>query len=226
MRPCPNCGQDAPLSDRFCPHCGSALPWGRTAPAPAPSPPSPPPDPRQAYVTPAPPQQAYAAPAPPPVQGYAYAPPVQPQRQQAPDATYSAQPPYADPNAYTPVYGPTGAAPGARAGNTPAYVDNGVYGGNLPAPRVQQAPTPIAPIRGADPALNTLLDLGRSLGATDTRGLLRLAAIVFAAIVALVVAFKVVSFFLSLLPVLLLVAAIVVAWQYRRYRRVRRRVRP
>jgi len=139
---------------------------------------------------------------------------VQPQRQPAPGATYTAQPPYADPHVY---------APGAPATNTPAYVDNGVYGGNLPMAPVRQAPTPVAPVQGADPAMNMLLGLGRSLGATDTRGLLRLAAILLVALVALVVVFKVVFLVFSLLPWLILIAAIVVAWQYRRYRRVRRR---
>ncbi len=188
MRPCPNCGQDAATSDRFCPHCGYLLPWAQSAAAP-PQPPSPSPNGAATHG-----------------QGRAYTPPVQPQRQPAPQAAYTAQPPYADPNATT-------------APQTPSYVNNGVYGGNLPLSRVQQAPTPVAPVKGADPRMNTLTGLGRSFGASDARGLLRLAVIVIAVIVVLAVVFKLVAFALGILPWLLLIAAIVVAWQYRKRRR-------
>ncbi len=204
MRPCPNCGQDAPLSDRFCPHCGSLLPWASSAAAQTSAPA---PGAQQTYAPPIQPQQTYAA---PPQPQQAYAPPPQPQRQPASGATYTAQPPYADPNAYT---------PNAPATNTPAYVNNGVYGGNLPMSPVQQAPAPVAPIKGADPAMNTLLDLGRSLGSTDTRGLLRLAALLLAVVVAIVIVFKVVSVVFSLLPWLILIVAIIAVWQYRKRRR-------
>jgi len=199
MRPCPNCGQDAATSDRFCPHCGYLLPWAQSAAA---SPQAPSPNGAtasgqgQAYTPPVQPRPAYAS-------------PVQPQRQPAPQAAYTAQPPYADPNATT-------------APNTPAYVNNDMYGGNLPLPRVQQAPTPVAPVKGADPLMNTLSGLGSSFGASNARGLLRLAVIVLAVIVVLAVVFKLIAFALGLLPWLLLIAAIVVAWQYRKRRRRRR----
>ncbi len=193
MRPCPNCGQDAATSDRFCPHCGYLLPWAQSVAAST-QPPLPngaaTPSQGQAYTPPVQPQPSYA-------------PPVQPQRQAAPQAAYTAQPPYADPNATT-------------APQTPSYVNSGVYGGNRPLPRVQQAPTPV---KGADPLMNTLGGLGRSFGASDARGLLRLAVIVIAVIVVLAVVFKLIAFALSLLPWLLLIAAIVVAWQYRKRRR-------
>ncbi len=227
MKPCPNCGQDAPTSDRFCPNCGVLLPWANatTTPTPSATPSSAPQYVQAAPVTPAQPQQAYVppvAPTPPtqPQPAYAppvqpqqtYVPPVQPQRQPAVGTTYTAQQPYADPNSY-------------NAPSTPPYVSGGVIGGNLPMPRVQQAPTPVAPTQGADPMMNTLLNLGRSLGAGDTRGLLRIAAIVLVAIVALWVVFQALAWFLSLLPWLLLIVAIVIAWQYRK-RRKRLRIRP
>ncbi len=198
MRPCPNCGQDAATSDRFCPHCGYLLPWAQptAAPSPAPSPNgATTPVQGQAYTPPAQPQPSYA-------------PPIQPQRQATPQAAYTAQPLYADPNATT-------------APKTPSYVNSDVYGGNLPLSRVSQAPTPVAPVKGADPLMNTLSGLGSSFGASDARGLLRLAAIVIAVIVVLAVVFKLIAFALGLLPWLLLIAAIVIAWQYRKRRRRR-----
>lgn len=188
MRPCPNCGQDAATSDRFCPHCGYLLPWAQSAAAP-----SPPPSPNGAAT---------------PGQQPAYAPPIQPQRQATPQAPYTAQPLYADPNATT-------------TPQTPSYVNSGAFGGNLPLSRVQQAPTPVAPVKGGAPLMNTLSGLGSSFGASDARGLLRLAAIVIAVIVVLAVVFKLIAFALSLLPWLLLIAAIVIAWQYRKRRRRR-----
>jgi len=196
MRPCPNCGQDAATSDRFCPHCGYLLPWAQSAAAP-----SPPPSPNGA-ATPGQ-QPSYM----PPVQPQpSYTPPAQPQRQATPQAAYTAQPLYADPNATT-------------APKTPSYVNSGAFGGNLPLSRVQQVPTPVAPVKGAAPLMNTLSGLGSSFGASDARGLLRLAAIVIAVIVVLAVVFKLIAFALSLLPWLLLIAAIVIAWQYRKRRR-------
>jgi len=188
MRPCPNCGQDAATSDRFCPHCGYLLPWAQSTAAP-PQAPSP---------------NGAAAPGQQPQPSYT--PPAQPQRQATPQAASAAQPLYADPNATT-------------APKTLSYVNSGAFGGNLPLSRVQQAPTPVAPVKGAAPLMNTLSGLGSSFGASDARGLLRLAAIVIAVIVVLAVVFKLIAFALSLLPWLLLIAAIVVAWQYRKRRR-------
>ncbi len=188
MRPCPNCGQDAATSDRFCPHCGYLLPWAQSTAAP-PQAPSP---------------NGAAAPGQQPQPSYT--PPAQPQRQATPQAASAAQPLYADPNATT-------------APKTPSYVNSGAFGGNLPLSRVQQAPTPVAPVKGTAPLMNTLSGLGSSFGASDARGLLRLAAIVIAVIVVLAVVFKLIAFALSLLPWLLLIAAIVIAWQYRKRRR-------
>jgi hypothetical protein len=87
---------------------------------------------------------------------------------------------------------------------------------------VQRTPTPAAPVAGADPAMNTLMTMVRSVVSLDARGLLILAAAVLAAILMVAIVAKVMFWLLTILPWLLLIAAIVYVGQ--RVRRQRRRL--
>jgi hypothetical protein len=91
---------------------------------------------------------------------------------------------------------------------------------------VQRSPTPVAPATGADPAMNTLMTMVRSVVSLDARGLLILAGAVFAAILMVAIVAKVMFWLLHMLFWLLLVAAIAVAVGYasQRVRRRRRRL--
>jgi zinc-ribbon domain len=197
MKPCPNCGQDvAGDSDRFCPHCGYLLPRPATVRDRAP-------------VQPTPVAPQGAAPASPAPQGAAPASP-------SPQPAYQPRAEFAPP----PVY--TAPAPDPRGYSAPSYTSGGPNVGNLPAPRVQRTPTPVAPATGADPAMNTLMTMVRSVVSLDARGLLILAAAVLAAIVVAVIVAKAVFWLLHILPWLLLIAAIVYVGQRarRRWRRL------
>src|SRR5207248_1719962 len=108
-----------------------------------------------------------AAPASPPPQ-----PAYQPRAETAPPPVYTAPPP--DPRGYT----------------APSYTSGAPNVGNLPAPRVHRTPTPVAPATGADPAMNTLMTMVRSVVSLDARGLLILAGAVLAAIVVAVIVAK------------------------------------
>jgi hypothetical protein len=87
---------------------------------------------------------------------------------------------------------------------------------------VQRTPTPAAPATGADPAMNTLMTMVRSVVSLEARGLLILAAAVLAAILMVAIVAKVMFWLLTILPWLLLIAAIVYVGQ--RVRRQRRRL--
>ena len=141
-------------------------------------------------------------------------------------ASPSPQPAY-QPRAATappPVY--TASTPAPTGYSTPRYTSGTPQVGNLPAPRVQPNPTPVAPATGADPAMNTLMTMVRSVVSLDARGLLILAASVLAAILMLAIVAKVMFWLLHMLFWLLLVAAIAVAVGYagQRVRRRRRRL--
>jgi hypothetical protein len=144
---------------------------------------------------------------PPAPAGNATATPPQPQPQPtyqaAPQATYTAT------------------APNQNTYAAPSYTSGGVSGGNLPSPRVQRAPTPVAPAQGADPTMNTLMSMVRSVVSMDLRGLLILGVVILVVIVALVLIFKIVAWFLSLWWLWLLIIAIG-AYLSRRGRRGRR----
>ena len=137
----------------------------------------------------------------------------------APPQPAQAQPQPSYQSAPQPTF--TATAPNQNTYAAPSYTSGGVSGGNLPSPRVQRAPTPAAPAQGADPAMNTLMSMTRSVVAMDVRGLLIMAAVAFVVIIALVLAFKIVAWFLSLWWLwLVLIAA--VAYLSRRGRRGRR----
>ena len=110
--------------------------------------------------------------------------------------------------------------------SAPSYTSGVPHVGNLPAPRVQRSPTPVAPATGAAPAMNTLMTMVRSVVSLDARGLLILAAAVLAAILMVAIVAKVMFWLLHMLFWLLLVAAIATAVVYvgRRARRQRRRL--
>ena len=168
---CQNCSQDVgSAEERFCPHCGSMLPWARPA-TPAGASVTPPQTPPSPY------QQTPHSP---------YQPAAQPSQQHDP-AAY-APPTYAQPT-------PNGYAP-------PTYV-SGSSGANLPAPR-----------RGTAPPMADLANLARSASRMDNNSLIRLAVIAVLALVAAFVLFKVVSWFISILPVLIFIAAVILIWRY------------
>jgi len=194
MKPCPNCGQDTDqASDRFCPHCGYLLPWAQpNAPRG-----------QQAPVGPAgagAPRQAYAP------QPHVYAPrPHAPQPQPQQSAGTRPALPYAEP---TPP--PSGYAPGGYSGG---YAPGGVDGGNLPLPRVQRAPTPVAPGTGSDPLMNVVGGLIRSLGGLNPRTLLVVAAVILVLIFAFGAIIHTVALVVQLVPWLILAALVFYVWQ-------------
>ncbi len=206
MRPCPNCGQDvAPTSDRFCPHCGAMLPWassaGSNGTAAAASTPS-----RQPYQAP---QTTYR-----PQQGTANTTPSYAQP----------QPPYAQPQ--TPYAQPQ--SPYAQEDSNQGTFLGGVQGGNLPAP-LQRTPTPVAPLGGAGPTLNTLIGMGRfAAGSRSTRRSItptRIALAIVAVVVALWLVWTLVHFVLTvLLPIVFVLAVLFLIYQYGIKRRLGRRL--
>ncbi len=199
MRPCPNCGQDvASTSGRFCPHCGAMLPWASgaagsngtgTATTPA----------QQPYQAQ---QTTYR-----PQQGAGGTPPYgQPQPQS----------PYAQPQSQTPYVQPR--APYAQPDPSQGGFLGGVQGGNLPAP-LQRSTTPVAPLGGAGPALNTLLGMGRFVtGSRSRRSSItptRIALAIVAVLVALWLIGIVVSFVLHVvLPIVFVLAVLFLVYQY------------
>ena len=144
---------------------------------------------------------------PPAPAGNATTPPPQAQ----PQPTYQAAP--------QPTY--TATAPNQNTYAAPSYTSGGVSGGNLPSPHVQRAPTPVAPAQGADPTMNTLMSMVRSIVSMDLRGLLILAVVVVVAVIALVLIFQIVAWVLSLGGLWLRLIAIG-AYLSRRGRRGRR----
>ena len=140
-------------------------------------------------------------------------------------ASPSPQPAYQPRAATAPPPGYTAPAPDPTGYSAPSYTRGAPQVGHLPAPRVQPSPTPVAPATGADPAMNTLMTMVRSVVSLDARGLLILAAAVLAAILMLAIVAKVMFWFLHMLFWLLLVAAIVAAIGYAGQRVRRRRHR-
>ena len=141
-------------------------------------------------------------------------------------ASPSPQPANQPPAATAPRPVSTAPAPDPTGYSAPSYTSSTPNVGNLPAPRVQRTPTPVAPAASAGPAMNILMTMVRSVVSLDARGLLILAGAVLAAILMVAIVAKVMFWLLHMLFWLLLVAAIAVAVGYagQRVRRRRRRL--